>query len=349
MMSKRTRFGLTALALALAATLTAALGAQATTVSGTINAAGSVFQANFQRPAIADFKSVDPGVTVHYSAVGSITGRADLYANRVLFAGSDSPIPASEKYRIPKGKTVLYFPVQFGPIALAYNLPGVTGLKLTPAIIAGIFQHTITRWNNPAIKALNPVSPLPSTLITPAVRSDSSDTTANVSQYLIDAASSTWKLGTGETITWPTTDRKGTGEGGVAQIVKTTPGAIGYMDYVTSKFAGLSTALIRNRAGAYVAPTTASAYAAATHVIPNASLTFLTLNEPGADSYPITYQSWDLVYAQQPSAIDVTLLRAYLGYLLGTGQNLLQVLYLAPLPASIDKVARTQLGKILHS
>src|ERR1039458_8728438 len=89
------------------------------TASGTIKAAGSTFQTNFQQGAISAFKSVDPNATVDYASVGSGSGRADLYANTVLFAGSDSPIPAKEASKVPAGKTVLYFPVQIGPIAMA--------------------------------------------------------------------------------------------------------------------------------------------------------------------------------------------------------------------------------------
>src|SRR5271167_200843 len=92
--------------------------AASASASGTINAAGSTFQTNFQQAAIAAFKSVDSGVTVNYDGVGSGTGRQDLYGNTVLFAGSDSPVPAKEQSSL-KGKAILYFPVQVGPIALA--------------------------------------------------------------------------------------------------------------------------------------------------------------------------------------------------------------------------------------
>ena len=109
---------------------------------------------------------MQPGVTVNYGGGGSGTGRTDLYANTVLFAGSDSPIPASEQSKVPAGKTVLYFPVQIGPIAMAYNLSGVSDLKLDAAILADIFQGKIKTWNDPAIKALNPGASLPSTAIT---------------------------------------------------------------------------------------------------------------------------------------------------------------------------------------
>jgi phosphate transport system substrate-binding protein len=293
---------------------------------------------------------VQPGVTVDYAAVGSGSGRADLYANTVLFAGSDSPIPATETSKVPAGKTVLYFPVQVGPIAIAYNLSGVTGLKLDPATLAGIFQGKITTWSDPAIKALNAGANLPSTTITLAVRSDSSGTTSNFSTYLSKAAASAWTLGTGSTIKWPSTAHAGAGGSGVAQVVKSTPGAIGYVDFSTATASGLSAASIKNSDGSFVAPSVAGATAAASHVTPGADLTFSAVNQTGADSYPITYQSYDLVYAQQASASDVALLQAYLGYLLGsTGQGLLSSLNLAPLPASIDQMAVAQLSKITAS
>jgi phosphate transport system substrate-binding protein len=319
----------------------------AAAASGTINAAGSTFQLNFQQDAISQFKSADPNITVNYAGVGSSTGRADFYKNTVLFAGSDSPIPAKEASEVPAGKTVLYFPVQIGPIAIAYNLTGVTGLKLDAPTLAKIFQGQIKTWDDPAIKALNPGLSLPSTAITLAVRSDGSGTTANFTQYLVDAAGSGWTLGTGSTVSWPSTARAGDGGSGVAQIIKSTAGAIGYVDYSTASASNLSAASIKNSAGDYVAPSSTSAAAAATHVTPKSDLTFLTVDEPGATSYPITYQSWDLVYAVQPNATDVALLKAYLGYLLSsTGQALLTTLNLAPLPTSIDSAAVAQLSQI---
>jgi phosphate transport system substrate-binding protein len=318
----------------------------AAALNGTINASGSTFQTNFQQAAITGFKSVQPQVTVNYGGGGSGAGRTALYAGTVLFAGSDSAIPASETSKVPAGKTVLYFPVQIGPIALAYNLPGVTGLKLDAPTLAKIFQGTITTWNDPAIKALNPSASLPSTSITLEVRADSSGTTANFSQYLVDAAGSAWKLSTASTIKWPKTAHASTGGASVAAAIKSTTGSIGYVDFSTATAAGLSAASIKNSDGDYVAPSTAGATAAASHVTPKANLTFSTADQPGATSYPVTYQSWDLVYAEQPNANDAALLKAYLGYLLGDGQKLLTPLNLAPLPAAIDSAAVAQLDKI---
>jgi phosphate transport system substrate-binding protein len=318
----------------------------AAAVSGTIDGAGSTFQTNLQQGAIQGFEQANPNIKVNYDSVGSGTGRSDLYKSTVLYAGSDSPIPSTEASEVPAGKTVLYFPVQIGPIAIAYNLSGVKGLKLDATVLSQIFQGQITTWDAPAIKALNPGLSLPSETITLAVRSDSSGTTANFSQYLVDAAGSGWKLGTSSIISWPKTAHAGDGGSGLAAIVKSTPGAIGYVDFSTATASGLSAATIKNAAGDYVAPSSASAAAAATHVTPKSNLTFLTVDQPGATSYPITYQSWDLVYETQPNATDVKLIQAYLGYLLGAGQSLLTPLNLAPLPSAIDSAAKAQLSKI---
>ena len=317
-------------------------------LSGTLNASGSTFQTNFQQAAIAAFGQTPAGanIKVNYGGGGSGAGRTALYGNTVQFAGSDSPIPAADKSKVPAGKTVLYFPVQIGPIAIAYNVSGVTGLKLDATVLAGIFSGKITTWNDPAIKALNPSATLPSSSISLEVRSDSSGTTQNFSQYLVDAAGSAWTLGTSSIISFPKSAHANDGGSAVAAAVKATSNSIGYVDFSTATATGLTSASVKNEAGDYVAPSSASAAAAATHVTPKADLTFLTVDEPGATSYPITYQSWDLVYATQPNANDVALLQAYLGYLLGPAQSQLTPLNLAPLPTAIDSAAVAQLSKI---
>ena len=314
-------------------------------LSGKINGSGSTFQLVFQQAAVAAFKSVDSGVTVNYAGVGSGTGRSNLAAGTVNFAGSDSPISSKETGNFKGKPPVLYFPVLVGPITMAYNLSGVSNLKLSPAVIADIFQGTIKIWDDPKIKALNPGTTLPMTPITLAVRADSSGTTQNFSLFLQDAASN-WTLGSDSTIKWPSTAHAASGNGGVAQVVKSTPGAIGYVDYSTAKAAGLSYASVENKTGAFVAPSDASATAAADSVTLKSDLTFHAVWGSGAAAYPITYQSWVLVYSKQASANDASLLKAYLGYLLGPGQQLLSQLNYAPLPSAIDQKAVAQLSQI---
>jgi phosphate transport system substrate-binding protein len=317
-----------------------------TSLSGTLNGSGSTFQLVFQQSAIQAFKAVQSGMTVNYAGVGSGTGRTNLAAGTVNFAGSDSPIPSTD-LSLFKGKTVLYFPVVIGPITLSYNLPSLTKpLQLTPTVIADIFQAKIKTWNNAEIKAINPGVNLPSTPITLAVRSDSSGTTQNFSLFLVDSAASDWKLGSSSTITWPSTARAASGNSGVAQVIKSTAGAIGYVDYATAKASGLTFASVKNSSGSYVAPSVTAASAAAAGVTVAPDLTFHAVWGTGATSYPITYQSWVLVYAKQPTANDAALLKAYLGYLLGAGQQLLPTLNYAPLPSSIDHMAVAQLSKI---
>lgn len=313
--------------------------------SGTLNGSGSTFQLTFQQAAISAFKSVNSNMKVNYSGVGSGTGRANLAAGTVNFAGSDSPIPSSETASF-NGKKVLYFPILLGPIALAYNLSGVSDLKLTPTLIANIFQGKIKTWNDPAIKSANPGVTLPSTTITTAVRSDSSGTTANFTLFLETAVPSVWTLGSSSTVKWPGTSRAASGNGGVAQVIKSTSGAIGYVDYTDAKASGLSMASVQNKNGDFVAPSPAGASAAGEGVTVAPDLTFHAVWAAGATAYPITYQSWDLVYATQPSANDAAMLKDYLGYLLGPGQQLLTQLYYAPLPSSILTKAQAQLSQI---
>ena len=315
-------------------------------LSGTLNGSGSTFQLTFQQTAISNFKSVQPNMTVNYGGGGSGKGRTDLASNVVQYAGSDTaPIPSDEVASF-KGKTVLYFPVIIGPITVSYNLSGVSNLKLDGPVIAGLFDGSIKKWDDPKITALNPGVKLPSTTVVIARRSDSSGTTANFSQFLVDAAPGVWKLGSSSTIAWPATSQGGNGNGGVAQIVKSTAGAVGYVDYSDAKASGLTYASVKNKDGQYVAPSVQSATTAADNATIAPNLTFSAIWAPGAGSYPVTYQSWVLVYQAQSSANTAKMLQAYLGYLLGDGQKLLSSLNYAPLPASLDQKAKAQLPMI---
>jgi phosphate transport system substrate-binding protein len=349
---RRQRFTTAGLALASMALFVAACSssggnsASGSGNSGTLNGSGSTFQLTFQQTAIQSFKSVQPNMTVNYGGGGSGKGRADLASGVVQFAGSDTaPIP-SEEVASFKGKTVLYFPVLVGPITVSYNLSGIKSLKLDAPVIADIFQAKITKWNDPKIAALNPGVKLPSTAITIARRSDSSGTTQNFSEFLVEGAPGVWKLGSDSTINWPATSRGGNGNGGVAQIVKSTPGAVGYVDYADAKASGLSFASIKNKDGKYIAPSTQSATEAANNITVKPNLTFSAIWASGSGSYPITYQSWVLVYQKQSSSSTTKNLKDYLGYLVGSGQNLLSELGYAPLPSGLDQKAKAQLSQI---
>src|SRR5215469_8891798 len=322
-----------AMALVLAAcssSTTTGGGSGGSSLSGTLNASGSSFQLPFQQSAIQAFKAIQPNMVVNYGGGGSGKGRTDLASGAANF----------------KGKTVLYFPILLGPITMSYNLSGVSSLKLDAPTIANIFQGKIKTWDDPALKAINPGVNLPSTPISLAVRSDSSGTTANFSLFLTLAAASTWKLGTSSTINWPSSAHAGNGNGGVAQIIKSTPGSIGYVDYADAKAAGLTFASVKNKSGNFIAPSPSSASAAGSTVTLKPDLTFAAAWSSNPQAYPITYQSWDLVYQKQSSANTTKMLKAYISYLIGDGQKLLTTLGYAPLPANIDSKAKAQLSKI---
>ncbi len=321
-------------------------GGGSANLSGTLNGSGSTLQLVYEQGAISAFKSVQSGMTVNYGGGGSGKGRTDLAGGTVQFAGSDSPIPAKEASSF-QGKTVLYYPILIAPITVSYNLSGLSKpLQLSGPVIANIFSGKITKWNDSAISADNPGVTLPSTSITVAVRSDSSGTTQNFSQFLVEAGGSAWTLGSSSIIKWPSTAHAGNGNSGVAQIIKSTPGAIGYVDYATAKASSLTFASVKNKDGSYVAPSVQSATTAADNATVKPDLTFSAIWAPGASSYPITAQSWVLVYQKQSEANTSKMLQAYIGYLVGAGQQLLPQLGYAPLPSGIDQQAQAQLSKI---
>ena len=273
-------------------------------LSGTLNGSGSTLQLTYQEAAISAFKTVQSGMTVNYGACGSGKGRTDLASGVANYAASDSPTRPRRKANF-NGKTVLYFPDVIAPVTVSNNLSGLSKpLQLSAPVIASIFQAKITKWNDPAIAADNPGVTLPSTAITIAVRSDSRAPRRTSPSFSSMPTGDGWTLGTSSTIKWPATARAGSGNGGVASIIKSTPGAVGYVDYSDAKASGLTFASIKNKAGDYVAPSVAGASAAAASVTVKPDLTFSSIWAPGASSYPITAQSWVLVYETQPNAND---------------------------------------------
>src|SRR5256884_5696998 len=179
------------------------------------------------------------------------------------------------------------------------SMSGVRNLKLSPGTIAGIFSGKIKTWNDPAIKADNSGVSLPSTAIPLAVRSDSSGTTQNFTEFLVEATGSAWSLGSSSTIKWPSSARAASGNPGVAQVVKSTPGAIGYVDYSTAKASGLTFASVKNKDASFIAPSPQSATAAPDAGALKPDLTFPAAWQGGATAYPVPYPSWDLGQPKQ--------------------------------------------------
>jgi phosphate transport system substrate-binding protein len=311
----------------------------------TLNGSGSTFQMPFQQAAIEPFQKANPNITINYAGGGSGRGRQQLADMVIDFAGTDAPYSPEDLAKV-KGGQVLYFPLLLGPITMSYNVGGVKQLHLSPVTIAKIFSRQITKWNDPAIVEDNPGTKLPGNDIVVARRADGSGTTENFTKYLVTAASGTWKLKSGATIEWPHDTVAGDGNGGVAQIIKSTNGAIGYVDLSDAKAAGLKFASVKNSAGKFVEPTAESASTAGDGIEVQNNLVFSALNAKGDGTYPITYQTWLIAYAKQTDKVKGAAIKKFINYLLTDGQKLLPELDFAPLPSGLQQRAVTQLDKI---
>ena len=332
----------------------ATTGAAASTVdvsklSGSLVGSGATFPKSFYDDAIATLSGIAPDLTVEYGGGGSGKGQTDLQTNVVDFAGTDGTVKTED---VPKytGGEFVYVPTVIAPITLSYNLPSVAKLQLSPKSVSGIFQLEITKWNDPLIAADNPGVTLPDTDITVAVRADPSGTTQNFTKFLDAAAgpnaTGDWKLGAAKDTAFPAGTQNGDGNSGVAQIVASTEGAIGYVDLSDAKANNLVFASVMNKAGKYVAPTLDATTAAANGVKVADDLTFFIGWADGDGAYPIAAQTWIIAYTKQADPAKAEALRGFLTYLLTDGQKAAAAIDFAPLPADLQAKALLNIAKI---
>ena len=319
-------------------------------LKGSLTGSGSTFQKAFLDEALANLAKTASGLSIQYGGGGSGKGRTDLQTKLVDYAGTDGTVKAADVAKYTGGAFV-YIPTVIAPITMSFNVSGVDKLQLSPKTLAGIFQLTITKWNDPAIAAENPGVTLPATAIVTVHRSDGSGTTQNFTQFLDLAQGKTaggaWTLGAFQDPgVWPAGGQAGDGNGGVAQIIKNTDGAIGYVDLSDAKASGLKFASIENKAGKFVGPTLEATSAAAGHVTVKDDLTFFLGWADGDTSYPIAAQTWIIVYTKQDSADKAANLRGFLTYLLTEGQTLAPTIDYAPLPAALVTKALANVAKI---
>ena len=214
-----------------------------------LTASGSTAQANAMTHFIKTYQNACPGKTLNYTANGSGAGIQEFLGGKTDFGGSDSPL-AGDEYTTAKqrcgGADALNLPVVFGPLAITYNLKDVDVLTLDAPTLARIFTGAITRWDDPAITALN--GSMPAEDIHVVYRSDESGTTDNFQQYLQSASEGAWNRGTGKTF------HGGAGQGavgnqGTSAMVKNTEGAISYNEWSFAMDQGLAAADIKTPAG----------------------------------------------------------------------------------------------------
>ena len=314
---------------------------------GVLTGAGSTYVAPFFALAFARYHQLHPAVTVNYAVVGSSAGIAAISARQVDFGASDVPMNASE-LAAAKGGPVTQVPDALGAEGIAYNLnlPAGARLHLTGPVLAAIYLGQITRWNDPAITALNPSLTLPAASIAVVHRSDGSGTTYIFSNYL-SSVSPAWaaKVGTGKTLNWPVGEGA-EGNGSVTSTVFRTPFSIGYIEQAYSQGLVLPFAEIRNQAGNYVLPSAQTVAAAAAQKPAITPTDFSIVNQPGASSYPISGYSWALVYTHQPEQATGQDLVTMLDWLTHDGQAYAAANSYVPLPAQVQQLAVTMLQQV---
>jgi phosphate transport system substrate-binding protein len=314
-------------------------------VSG-LNGAGSTFDNPLfsQMFAPTNYPKTTCGVRVNYQSVGSGAGINQLIAHTVDFGATDTPLTNAQEQQSASG-TIIHIPVTLGAVALSYNLSGISDhLTLTPDIIAGIFLGKITFWDSATMKAANPGVTLPHKTITSVHRSDGSGTTGIFTNYL-SAISPDWKskVGAGTTVNWPT-GVGGKGSAGVAAAIKSTDGAVGYVELAYVLANNLSYAAVQNAAGKAVLPSLDGARADAANVttIPD-DLRFFIVNSSGDNSYPISGYSWVVVYQHQSNADKGKAIANMLWWMIHDGQKYSTPLNYVPLPDAIVSKGEAQI------
>src|SRR6267378_684238 len=310
-----------------------------------LNGAGATFAALILERWSEEFTKANPNVQIIYLAVGSGIGVTNFTEGIVDFAASDAAMTDEQIAKVKQG--VVLIPFTAGSVVLAYNLPGVESLKLSREAYSGIFLGKITKWNDPAIAKTNEGIKLPDTAITVCERSDGSGTTFVVTKHL-STISSDFKtqVGEGTTVTWPT-GVTGRGNGGVAALVKQTPGAIGYVEFGYAKDSKLSFAQLQNKSGAFVAATPESGTVTLnTTQFPADNLRAWPSDPDGKDAYPIATFSWFLLYKKYDSKEVWGALKKFVAYGLSDGQKFADELGYIPLPKDVIGKAVAALGSI---
>jgi phosphate transport system substrate-binding protein len=318
-----------------------------------LTAEGSTAQQN----AIAVFNQVwgqkCPGKNLSYNPTGSGAGVQQFIANNVDFAGSDSPLGKDQVDPAAKrcgGNPAWNLPLVFGPVAMAYNLPGVDKLTVNGEVLAKIFSGGITNWNDPAIAALNGGATLPDQKITPIYRSDSSGTTDNFQKYLTAAAPEAWTKGAGKEF------QGGAGEGaqksaGVIQAVQATPGSIGYVEKGFATQAGAAMAQIDTGSGPVeLTDETAKKAIDAAKFAAEGNDLVLDLNSiygtQEAGAYPLILATYEIVCSKGYPADTAAAVKSFLTVAANYGQDGLAAAGYVPLPEAFKQRLLTSVSAI---
>jgi len=333
--------------LAAAGACVVALGASAAAQKMTINGAGATFPDPIYEKWFSEYNKMHPDVQINYQAIGSGGGISQISKQIVFFGASDGPMNNDQLMAAPGH--LFHFPTVLGGVVPIYNIPGVNAeLKFTGPVMADMFLGKITKWNDPAIKALNPSVNLPGTDITIVHRSDGSGTTYIWCDYLSKISPAyKGKVGVATSVNWPV-GLGGKGSDGVTGLVKQTPGAFSYVELIYALQNNVSFGVVQNMAGVFVKASLESVTAAAAEgakAMPPDFRVSIT-NAPGQAAYPISSFTWLLLYENPKDKTQAKAMSDFVKWALTDGQKFCPDLGYAPLPPNVVQLEMAQLGKI---
>jgi len=299
-----------------------------------INGAGATFPAPLYQKWFSEYNKINPNIKFNYQPIGSGGGIKQFSEGTIDFGASDAVMKDDQ---IAKAPDVVHIPTVLGAVVVAYNVPGLSSVHLSGETLASIFLGKVTKWNDPAIVADNPGATLPDKAIVVARRSDGSGTNAIFTDYLCKVSPEFKnKVGSGTSVNWPV-GLGGKGNDGVTGLVKSTPGAIGYVELAYALQQKLAVAELKNKDGQWVKASIESTTAAAAGVEMPADYRVSITNAPGKDAYPIAGFTWLLVHRDSKDAAKGTAIVNFLRWAITDGEKMAAPLDYAPLPRSVQE------------
>jgi phosphate transport system substrate-binding protein len=326
----------TALAMSLAGFTLAGLSpAQAEDITG----AGSTFGAPIYGKW-AEAAAPSTGIKLNYQGIGSGAGINQINSRTVDFGASDMPVAADQL----AAHKLMQFPTVIGGVVVIVNIPGVEPdkMKLTGELLADIYLGNITKWNDPKLVEMNRDLKLPNLAIAPVYRADGSGTTFVFTDYL-SMVSPDWKskVGSSTSVKWPA-GNGAKGSDGVSATVKQVKGGIGYTESAYAALNHLTTTLLRNKSGAFVAPTMETFVASASNADWAGAKNFaVDLNdEPGAKSWPIESATFVLLPLDPKEPAKNTAVTKFFDWSFTHGNDIARQLLYVPLPDSVHSAIK---------
>jgi len=297
--------------------------------------------ASFPAPVYAkwaDAYNKATGVRVNYQSVGSGAGIKQIKSKTVDFGASDAPLKDEEL----AADGLIQFPMVIGGVVPVVNIAGVAPgkLRLNGQVLGDIYLAKITKWNDPAITALNPGVALPDAAIAVIRRADGSGTSFNFTNYL-SKVNPEWKtrVGEGTAVNWPT-GAGGKGNEGVSAYVKQLPNSIGYVEYAYAKQNKMAYTLLQNQAGVFVAPDDATFKAAAANADWSKTFYQVLTGQPGKDSWPITAATFILMHKVQDKPANAANALKFFDWAYRDGDKMADDLDYVPMPDTVKQLVR---------